>query len=134
MRTPPCAAPGRASRVSGAGRAQGALDALAAGSRGAERSATVPPAAATPHELAHLLLLRGLQVVEEVGCRRNHLRAAGLEAGRLVRDQLLRALLVELGAGEQGAEFRARIAAAAQRLALGLDLLGEHIELLLLRG
>src|SRR5689334_11432751 len=105
MRTPACAAPGGAVRVSGTGRAHCGVDLVSAGSSGAERSATVTPATAALHELAHLLLLGGVQVVEEIGCRRDHLRAAGLDCSRLVSDQLPRALLVELGAGKKRAEF-----------------------------
>jgi hypothetical protein len=60
-----------------------------------------PPAATAFHEVPHLLLLRGVQAVEEIRCRRNHFGTACLNRRGLVLDQFLRTLLVELGAGEQ---------------------------------
>jgi hypothetical protein len=70
------------------------------------------------HEVAHLLLLRGVQVVEEVGGGRDDLGAAGAHGRGLLVDQARGAGLVELVAREQRLELRARVARPPRRAGL----------------
>src|SRR5262249_54479539 len=96
-------------------------------------SSTVPAMAAARHELAHLLLLLGLEAVVEVAESGDQLGAPGLDRARLGVDERLRLDAVECRSRDQRLHLGAWIAAADDCLALRAQLLGERGQLGALR-
>ena len=96
------------------------------------RTSSPAPAAAPLHELTHFLLLLRVQVVEEIGRRCDHFRAARLNAAILSSSNFFARAWSSL-APENNAETRREDRrAATQRRALRLHLFGQYDELLLL--
>src|SRR6185369_6165393 len=96
-------------------------------------SPAMHPPVAVLHEVAHLRLLRRGEAVVEVRQGGNHFRALGRDCGGLLRHQRLRPGAVELVAGNQRLDLRARFPGLAREGgALLMQLVGQHHQALLL--